>query len=102
MKILITESQYENILTGYFNMILEYPEFDFVDRIEVIEGTTKTLRWINTHDTPFYEYIVYLNEDSENIDDLYDRIELAHKMIFPRNDDGTIRAYYHINTKYEL
>ena len=100
MKILITESQYKNILTGYFNMILEYPEFDFVDRIEVIEGTTKRGNWRNEHIVPYYEYIIYLKEYDERVEGLRERIADAHKMVFPQNDNGSVSAYYSIDTTY--
>jgi len=102
MKILITESQFRNILDEYFNRIIQSPEYDFVDRIEVIEGTTKTLKWIDTHDTPFYDYIIYINHYDERIEELREKIADAHMMVFPRNDDGTARAYYSVNYEYEL
>jgi hypothetical protein len=103
MKILITESQFRNILDEYFNRIIKSPEYDFVDRIEVIEGTTKTLKWIDTHDTPFYDYIIYINDyDEQRIEELREKIGDIHMIVFPRNDDGTARAYYSINYEYEL
>ena len=103
MKILITESQFKNILEEYFNRIIKSPEYDFVDRIEVIEGTTKTLKWIDTHDTPFYDYIIYINDyDEQRIEELREKIGDIHMIVFPRNDDGTARAYYSINYEYEL
>ena len=102
MKILITESQFKNILTGYFDMILEYPEFDFVDRIEVIEGTTKRGNWRNEYIVPYYEYIIYINDYDKRIEELREKIADAHMMVFPRNDDGTARAYYSVNYEYEL
>jgi hypothetical protein len=103
MKILITESQFRNILDEYFNRIIESPEYDFVDRIEVIEGTTKTLKWIDTHDTPFYDYIIYINDyDEQRIEELREKIGDIHMIVFPRNDDGTARAYYSINYEYNF
>ena len=101
MKILITESQFKNILTGYFDMILGYPEFDFVDRIEVIEGTTKRGNWRNEYIVPYYEYIIYINDYDKRVEGLRERIADAHKLVFPPNDDGSVRAYYSIDTKYE-
>jgi hypothetical protein len=102
MKILITESQFRNILDEYFNRIIKSPEYDFIDRIEVIEGTTKIAGWKNDYEKPFYEYIVHANDDDERIADMYDKIGDIHKIMFPRNDDGTPRAYYTINTEYEF
>jgi len=103
MKILITESQFKNILDEYFNRVIQNPEYDFVNRIKVIEGTTKTLKWIDTYDTPFYDYIIYINDyDERGIEELREKIADTHMIVFPRNDDGTARAYYSVSYEYEL
>jgi hypothetical protein len=100
MKILITESQFKNILDEYFNRIIKKPEFNFVDRIEVIEGTTKRAKWTNTYETPFYEYIVYVHRYDDRLEELYEIIGDTHKILFPPDNEGNTRAYYTINTEY--
>jgi len=106
MKIVLTESQYKNILSHYLNKIIDSPEFDFVDNIEIIEGSTGVAGWNKEHEKPYYEYIVHVNyyqyeqtfEKSKR--DLYDRIGDTHTILFPINDDGTPSAYYSINTEF--
>jgi hypothetical protein len=103
MKILITESQFKNILDEYFNRIIKKPEYDFVDHIEVIEGTTKRGNWRNEHIVPYYEYVVYVNDNplvSRALSDLYDKIGDTHAILFPANENGSPRAYYSIDRKY--
>jgi hypothetical protein len=102
MKILITESQFKNILEEYFNRIIKSPEYDFIDRIEVIEGTTLVAAWKSNYEKPFYEYIVHAKDTDERIGDMYEKIGDIHRIMFPMNDDGTPRAYYSINTEYEF
>jgi len=102
MKILITESQFKNILDEYFNRIIKSPEYDFIDRIEVIEGNTKRGNWRNEYIVPYYEYIVHANDTNERISEIYDKIGDTHKILFPPNEDGSVRAYYSINTEYEF
>lgn len=103
MKILITESQFKNILDEYFNRIIKKPEYDFVDHIEVIEGTTKRGNWRNEHIVPYYEYVVYVNDNplvSRALSDLYDKIGDTHAILFPAKEDDSPRAYYSIDRKY--
>jgi len=102
MKILITESQFKNILDEYFNRIIKTPEYDFVDRIEVIEGTTKRGNWRNEYIAPYYEYIVYLKKynDWQSTSNLYEKIADTHAILFPTKEDGSPRAYYSIDTQY--
>lgn len=103
MKILITESQFKNILDEYFNRIIKNPEYSFVDRVEVIEGTTKRGNWRNEHIVPYYEYVVYISDysfDNKLLSELYGKIGDTHSILFPVNDDGTPRAYYSIDTQY--
>jgi hypothetical protein len=111
MKILITESQFKNILDEYLNRIIKKPEYDFVDHIEVIEGTTKRGNWRNEHIVPYYEYVVYLNDYnplvindnplvSRALSDLYDKIGDTHAILFPVKEDGSPRAYYSIDRKF--
>ena len=102
MKILITESQFRNILDEYFNRIIESPEYDFVNRIEVIEGTTRVAGWKEKYEVPFYEYIVHAKDSDERLVYLYEKIGDIHRIMFPMNDDGTPRAHYDINTKYDF
>lgn len=103
MKILITESQYKNILVTYFARIIKSPEFDFVDSIEVIEGTTKLGNWRNEHIAPYYEYVVHLkdNDNGRSTSDLYDKIGFTHQILFPVKENGKPRAYYSISTSYD-
>ena len=103
MKILITESQFKNILDDYFNKIIKSPEFNFVDHIEVIEGTTKIAKWKDFHVAPYYDYIVYVNDTplvSSALSELYDKISDTHAILFPTKEDGTPRAYYSIHHRY--
>ena len=103
MKILITESQYKKILEDYFNRIIKIPEYNFVDRIDVIEGTTKRGNWRNEHIVPYYEYVVYINDysfDNSLLSELYEKIGDTHGILFPKYEDGSPRAYYSVDTIY--
>jgi hypothetical protein len=100
MKILITESQVKNILDKYLNNIIKSPKFNFVDHIDVIEGTTKIGNWRNEHIAPLYEYIICVNDDNHSLSDLYEKIGDTHALLFPQKKDGSPGAYYHVSHKY--
>jgi hypothetical protein len=105
MKIIITESQYKNILDTYLNKIIKSPKFDFVDHIDVNRSTTKESKWQAQYEMPVIDYIINLKEDAlydieshnNDLSDLYEKIGDIHKILFPQKKDGTPSAYYHIS-----
>jgi len=106
MKIIITESQKKKILDKYFADVIDSSEYDFVDRIEINETTTKVGNWRNEFIFPYYHYIIYLNSDgSKNkslLDDLYRKISDTHAILFPITEKGTPQAYYSIESKFSM
>ena len=89
MRIIITESQADKFLRKYCNKLINYPEFEWVDKIDMNKTTTK---WRREYVKPLYQYIVYIKSgysvkgsDKEKI---INEISRIHSMLFTPTDSG--------------
>ena len=87
MKIIITENQVDKFLSKYCEKLSNYPEFEWVDKVDINKTKTKSGGWSREHTKPLYQYKVYIKsgysvKNSEK-DKLIDNISNVHSMLFP-------------------
>jgi hypothetical protein len=92
MKIIITENQADKFLRKYINKLVEYPEFEWVDKIDMNKTTTKSGGWSREYVKPLYQYIVYIKSGysvkGSDKDKIINEISRIHSMLFIPTDSG--------------
>jgi len=105
MKIIITESQVDKFLRKYCNKLITYPEFEWINKIDVNKTTTQRGGWVIQDEKPLYWFTVYVkpghpfSEEDEN--NIYDEITRIHKMLFPVIDSSNPESYFSIDFTVE-
>ena len=96
MRYIITENKVTKVIQRYFDNLISKPEFDWVDKIEIIPGTTKEDGWSNSNVFPKYTYVVYFKNvpTLTSQSKLSEKIGYAHMMFFPLDDKGNGTAYF--------
>ena len=96
MRYIITENKITKVIQRYFDNLISKPEFDWVDKIEIIPGTTKEDGWSNSNVFPKYTYVVYFKNvpTLTSQSKLSEKIGYAHMMFFPLDDKGNGTAYF--------
>ena len=101
MRIIITENQADKFLRKYFSKLINYPEFEWVDKIDMNKTTTKGLGWVIEDVKPLYLFTVYVkpghsfSEEDEN--NIYNEITRIHSMLFPVIDSSNPESYFSID-----
>ena len=96
MRYIITENKITKVIQRYFDNLISKPEFDWVDKIEIIPGTTEKDGWSNSNVFPKYTYVVYFKNvpTLTSQSKLSEKIGYAHMMFFPLDDKGNGTAYF--------
>jgi len=96
MRYIITENKVTKVIQRYFDNLISKPEFDWVDKIEIIPGTTEEDGWSNSNVFPKYTYVVYFKNvpTLTSQSKLSEKIGYAHMMFFPLDDKGNGTAYF--------
>jgi hypothetical protein len=100
MKYIITENKVTKVIQKYFDNLISKPEFDWVDKIKIIPGTTEEDGWSNSNIFPKYTYVVYFKNVPTLISQskLSEKIGYAHMMFFPLDDKGNGTVYYNTHS----
>jgi len=97
MKIIITENQVDKFLSKYCEKLSNYPEFEWVDKVDIDKTTTKRGGWFTEHIKPLYQYNVYIKSGysvkGSDKDKLIDNISKIHSILFPIKD-SVPEAYF--------
>ena len=105
MRIIITENQADKFLRKYINKLITYPEYEWVDKIEVTKTTTKELGWVIGDEKPLYWFTVYVNPEhpfsEEDENNIYNEIGRIHNMLFPVIDSSNPESYFSIDFTVE-
>lgn len=108
MKYIITENQVDKFLSKYCNKLSNYPEFEWVDKIDMNITTTKSggwrsgwsSGWSEEYVRPLYQYTVYVKSGysvkGSDKDKLINNISEVHSMLFPVKD-SVPDAYFGVN-----
>ena len=99
MKYIITESKIFKPLTKYFNEVIESPEFEWVDKIEVHMDNTINYGW--TISVPSFNYFIYVTPGFDpsplKLARLEQEILEKHSALFPNNAKDQVTAHYSIH-----
>ena len=100
MKYIITESKVIEVIQRYFDNLISKPEFSWVDKIEIIPGTTEKDGWSNSNVFPKYTYVVYFKNVPTLMSQskLQEKIGYAHIMFFPLDNKNNGTVYFSIHS----
>ena len=96
MRYIITENKVTKVIQRYFDNLISKPEFDWVDKIEIIPGTTEENGWSVSEVKPKNTYVVYFKSvpTLTSQSKLSEKIGYAHMMFFPLDDKGNGTVYF--------
>jgi hypothetical protein len=99
MKFIISESKIFKPLTKYFNELIESPEFEWIEKIEVQMDDTLNYGW--TRSIPLFNYFIYVkpefNSSPLKLARLEKEIYEKHSLLFPNNAKDQVTAHYSIH-----
>ena len=96
MRYIITENKVTKVIQRYFDNLISKPEFSWVDKIEIIPGTTEKDGWSNSNVFPKYTYVVYFKNVPPLMSQskLQEKIGYAHIMFFPLDNKNNGTVYF--------
>ena len=102
MKIIITENQIEKFLSKYYDELIKSPEFEWIDRIEVVKTSTTRGGWSRQYTKPVYDFTIFVNPESsptsKDKNKIFDDISKMYTMLgFREEDEFGPMAYYSVN-----
>ena len=103
MKYIITENQLDKFLSKYCDRLIHYPEFKWINHIDISKTTTDSIGWANKKSKPLYSFTIYmkpeysLNVSDSDKDKIFNQISRIHSTLFPVTDLSDPESYFTID-----
>jgi hypothetical protein len=103
MKYIITENQLDKFLSKYCDRLIHYPEFKWINNIDINKTTTDSIGWANRISKPLYLFTVYIKPgypvsvSESDKRKIFNQISRIHSTLFPVTDLSDPETYFTVD-----